>query len=174
MFAEAAKGHVPNPFVIEVGVQQGRVLSPRLFCAALLWAMRKWRTNMEAANAGINSKMDCQTFSVCVLPMTWYYFCRLLGLVGSWPGLELKQNNNFDKPSAAPNLPQYWERRPNLSETWKCWTQVVGVKPWICIITSKLFPGFSLHRSECVVSSNRCLAKFGIKFCYEQDFCCGR
>ena len=34
------------------GVRQGRVLSPRLFCAVLQWAMREWRA--EVGNVGFN------------------------------------------------------------------------------------------------------------------------
>ena len=39
-------------FNIKGGVQQGCVLSPRLFCAVLQWAMREWRA--AVGNMGFN------------------------------------------------------------------------------------------------------------------------
>ena len=43
-----------RPFDIHAGVRQGCVLSPRLFCCALEWAMASWRFKHGHAGVDLN------------------------------------------------------------------------------------------------------------------------
>lgn len=44
-------------FPILAGVRQGCVLSPRLFCSALEWAMSRWRARVATAGVDLGDGM---------------------------------------------------------------------------------------------------------------------
>ena len=93
-------------FGIHAGVRQGCVLSPRLFCAVLEFAMPSWRAKIESyglnLHDGMKALLDLRfADDLLVFATSRDDTTRLLEELGpSWFNTEHVENKNFDYTSS--------------------------------------------------------------------------